>query len=251
MGSCIHLTLVGVFFFCPLLWAQDFQVPPLKSHVIDSAKVLPSNTESQLNKILSQVKSKTGIEMAILTVDTLGNVPIEVASIQVTDKWRLGTAKDDKGVLLLLAIKDRKLRLEVGQGLEGNLTDADSNRIIEQTMVPLLKNQDYVAAVLLGSYQALVTAAPDQDIKSFFEGVPVLQKQRPVGERRSARGLIVLLFWIVLIFTGGRSGFLPLLLLGGLGGGSRGGRGGFGGFGGGGGLGGGGGFSGGGASGGW
>ncbi len=248
------MSLIGIVFFCPMLWAQDFQVPTLKSHVNDYAKVLPAATERKLNAILAQVKSKAGIEMAILTVDTLDGVPIEMASIQVTDKWQLGTAKEDKGLLLFLAINDRKLRLEVGQGLEGNLTDAESNRIIEQTMVPLLKSQDYENAVLLGSYQALSRAAPDKDIKAIYDGVPVRKLRNSSNRERSPQRWIVLLFWIIVIFGGGRSGLLPLLLLGGMGGGFRGGRGGFGGGGfggGGGGLGGGGGFSGGGASGGW
>lgn len=229
-------------------WSQDFEVPPLKSHINDYGNVISKRAENQLNSILDQVKKKTNIELAVLTVETLNDVPIEMASIQVTDQWKLGTAEGDKGLLLMLAIKDRKLRIEVGQGLEGNLTDAESRRIIDHTMVPLLKSGDVTNAIFVGTYQMLERAAPEENIKSFYENIDERVLQKREGRKSSKGSLLVILIWIIIIFFGGRSGLLPLLLLGGMGGGGyRGGGGGFGG----GGLGGGGGFSGGGASGGW
>ncbi len=228
--------------------AQEFEVPSLKRHVNDYGGVLPRAMEQQLNAILAQVKQRTEIELAVLTVPSLNGVPIEMASIQVTDQWKLGTAKGDKGLLLMLAIKDRKIRIEVGQGLEGDLTDAESRRIIDQTMTPLLKSGDFNNAIMLATFQMLQTAAPNTDMKTFYEGVDERQLRRS-SQRRSGKGnLLVLLFWIFIFFIGGRSGMLPLLFLGGAMG--RGGYRGGGGFGGGG-FGGGGGFSGGGASGGW
>ncbi len=253
-----YLIRLLVFLAIPLSFSikalgQDFKVPALKSHINDYGNVIPKGAENQLNSILNEIKKKTNIELAVLTVETLNNVPIEMASIQVTDQWQLGSAKEDKGLLLMLAIKDRKLRIEVGQGLEGNLTDVESRRIIDHTMVPLLKSGDFTNAIFVGTYQMLERAAPEANIKAFYENIDERVLQKGKGRKSSRGSLLVILIWIIIIFFGGRSGFLPLLLLGGMGG--RGYRGGFGGGGGGGfgggGLGGGGGFSGGGASGGW
>ena len=241
-------TALIFFLFAATVAAQDFQVPQLKSHVNDYANVLPSGTERQLQSILSQVKAKTGVELVVLTVPSLYGLPIEQASIQVVDKWQLGTSKEDKGLLLFLSLQEKRLRIEVGQGLEGFLTDAHSKRIIDQTMVPLLKTGDYGSAILVGTFQMLERALPDQDISLFYENID--RKRLSPNSRSKGKGdlIVIILFFLFIIF-GGRSGLLPLLLLGGMGGGRGGGFGG-GGFGGGG-LGGGGGFSGGGASGGW
>lgn len=241
----------SIIIFAQGVGAQDFAVPPLRHHVNDYASILPAQTERQLNNTLTAVKDKTGIELVVLTVSSLDGVPIESASIKVVDQWKLGTAKEDKGLLLFVALKDRKIRIEVGQGLEGTLTDADSKRIIDQSMVPLMRSQNYSDAIVLATFQMLSTAAPETDFKPFYEGH--IQSQSLKKPSRKKSSWIIIVFWILLIFFGGRSGLLPLILLGGMGRGHYRGGGGFGGggFGGGGGLGGGGGFSGGGASGGW
>ncbi len=226
-----------------------FEAPPIRAHINDNANIIPRKVESALNSILAQVKSESGIEMAVLTLKTLQNVPIEVASIDIVDKWKLGEAQGDKGLLLLVSMKERKLRIEVGQGLEGELTDAESKRIIDQTMVPLLKSGDTGNAIYLGVYQILKTANPTGNYDNLFANAPSHKKRSRKG---SFIGNII---WILLFafFFAGRSGLLPLLFLGSGGFRGRGGFSGGGGFGGGGGSfgGGGGGFSGGGASGGW
>lgn len=239
--------LSGFLLTAMLASAQTFQVPNLKAHINDYSQVISNQTESQLNGILDRIKVDTGIEMAVLTVDSLGGLPIEMASIQVVDQWKLGTAREDKGLLLMLAIKDRKLRIEVGQGLEGTLTDADSSQIIDQFIVPLLKQNDIDGAVVAGTFEMLRRAAPDVNIEGYFDNTVVPQPRR----KKDWSGWIFLL-WVLLVVFGSRSGLFPLLFLGSMSGGGRYHGGGFGGGGfGGGGLGGGGGFSGGGASGGW
>lgn len=234
---CFHLALA------------EFKIPPLRSHVNDYAGILSRSTEDQLNEILSTVKQKTGIELAILTVESLGGLEIEQASIQVTDQWKLGTVKEDKGVLLMAAIQDRKLRIEVGQGLEGTLTDLRSRRIIDYSIVPLMKSGDYNAAFWVGSFKILEDADPNFDFKPYFDSTEMGREiRRPPRHSSSTVFLWIVLFIVIVLI-------LPRLPPGFGGGGYHGGRWGGGGFGGrggfGGGMGGGGGFSGGGASGGW
>ena len=250
-------------FFCALFaftvtiaHAQEkFEVPPLTGPVVDAAGAIDASREQAISNALRAIHQAGGSQINVLTVRSLHGLPIEQASIQVVDQWKLGGRKTDNGVLLMVAAEDRKLRIEVGQGLEGVLTDADSKRIIEESIVPLFRSGDMGGGILVGVYQIAKKTDPTIDITPYLEG----QAVRRVSERGHSRlgpGFIIFLIIVFLFFRmigGGRRrrGFYG----GGFGGGGWGGGGfgggGFGGGGGGGWGGGGGGFSGGGASGGW
>ena len=229
-------------------WAQGpFTVPPLTGPIVDAANLLSPRNEQSLTQVLRKLRDQGGSQLVVLTVDQLYGLPIEQASIQVTDAWKLGSATKDDGVLLLVAAKDRAVRIEVGQGLEGQLTDAHARRIIDQIIIPYFKSGDYDAGLLAGVTAILQHTDPNF---RFDETVPV-----PRERKRS--GSFWALFVIFVIFT------LLQKFFGGGPGGRFGGGGGYrrsnsvywggggGGFSGGGFSGGGGGFSGGGASGRW
>ena len=227
--------------------AEGFVVPALKAPVNDYAKIIPSRTEAQLNQALRALKKSGGSQISILTIENLGGSSIEQASIQVTDQWKLGGESLDNGVLLLIALKEKKIRIEVGQGLEGLLTDAHSKRIIDESMVPMIRSGDFPGAVMLGSYQVAQKANPSLEVDRFFSSTS--RPWKSGSKRRKGTSLLSLIIYglIIIFFLATGRGGLLLVLLGssmGRGGGFRS-RGG-GGFGGGGG-----GFSGGGASGGW
>ena len=229
--------------FVPQVVGAKFKVPPIKNHVNDYASVIDRSTEAEINKLLAAVKTQSTVEMAVLTVNSLEGESIEQASIKVADKWQLGTAKEDKGLLLFLAIDDRQLRLEVGQGLEGDIPDAYAKRIVDDVMVPLLKRGQTSDAVLVGVYQSIKLAAPDFTIEKHLKNPGSYrdpQKKSSVFSR-----IFTIVFWLLLIFLF-RNNPLALLFL--MSGSSRS-RGS--GWSGGGSFGGGGGFSGGGASGRW
>ena len=238
--------------------ARAFEVPPLTGPVVDRAGLLSASAEQQIGDALRRLRDAggagKGVQIAVLTVPGLDGAPIEQASIQVVDAWQLGTASGDNGVLLMVARDDRKIRIEVGQGLEGDLPDAHAKRIIDESMVPLFAAGNAEQGILVGVFQIAQRTNPDLDVESFFAG----GERDWHSSRRPSRGipaLIPILFLLFLLFAGRRAGggFLGGLLggmvLGGLAGRGHGG----GGFGGGGSgfRGGGGGFSGGGASGGW
>lgn len=214
--------------------------------------MLSRSTEAQLGQAIRQIQSKGGPQIAVLTIPDLSGGTIEQASIAVTDKWKLGTKNKDNGVLLLIAKKERQVRIEVGQGLEGSLTDAYSKRIVDEAMVPLFRSGSVDQGVLLGVAQIVQKTNPDLDVAKLFGGTSNRWKQRQ-RRRPGLASLFPLLLFFLLVFVlprgrhrGSGVGYLLTgMLLGGMGGG-RGGSGGFGGFGGGGG-----GFSGGGASGSW
>jgi uncharacterized protein len=227
--------------------AAEFKVPALTGPVVDEADVLNQRTELALTQALRALHDKGGSQINVLTVSSLDDTPIEQASIRIVEQWKLGGRKNDNGVLLLFAVKDRKLRIEVGQGLEGQLTDADSKRIIDQGIVPLLKSGDYDSAAVVGTFQIAQKTDPDFDLTPYLEGKARVgsrtQRHSPNGIPLRG-GVIMVILLLFFILGGGSRGRRGLY-----GGGGWGGRG----FGGGGGSwgGGGGGFSGGGASGDW
>jgi uncharacterized protein len=234
--------------------AAEFEVPALRSAVTDRAGILSQTTREHLESALQQLLRVGGTQLAVLTLPDLAGLTIEQASIRVVDEWKLGGKQADNGVLLLVARDERKIRIEVGQGLEGTLTDAYSKRIIDEGITPLFRQGDMNGGVVVGVYQIARLTNPDVDLRPYLEG------QLRQGGSRSRREVSPwsTLFGVLLLLAvfSTRMGFLPFLLMGGLGGSRR--RGGMGGFGGGlggGGFGGfsggGGGFSGGGASGGW
>jgi uncharacterized protein len=232
--------------------AAEFEVPALRSAVTDQAGILSPATRQQLESALRQIQRVGGTQLAVLTVPDLAGLTIEQASIRVVDAWKLGSKKADKGVLLLVARDERKVRIEVGQGLEGALTDAYSKRIIDETITPLFKQDDMDGGVIMGVFQIARTTNPDVDLRPFLEGQ--LRERRSGRTRSPWQSLFGILLMVAIFST--RRGMLPMMFLGGMAmggyagrrshGGFGGGGGGFGGFGGGGG-----GFSGGGASGGW
>jgi uncharacterized protein len=225
-------------------------VPRLSSPVVDNAGLLSAKVKVALADALVQVKRQTGNEIAVLTVKSLEGESIDGYSMKVSDQWKLGSKNKDNGVLFLISLDDRKLRIEVGQGLEGKIPDITAGRIIREVKT-YFKRGDYKSGIIVGVSKIAQKS-----------GAKLTNTPR-VRNRRSSRGGGTLIFLVIMVLSmlfgrggrggGGGRGLLTGMLLGSmLGGRSSGGFGGSsGGFSSGGGFGGGGGFSGGGASGGW
>ncbi|PFG09530.1 MULTISPECIES: TPM domain-containing protein [unclassified Marinobacter] len=223
--------------------------PELSGRVVDKAEILSPSTESQITQMLQAHEQGTTEQVVVVTVPDLQGYAIEDYGYQLGRHWGIGQKGDDNGALLIIAEQERKIRIEVGYGLEGRLTDATSATIINQIITPAFKQGRFEQGVLDGA------AAMVQVLGG--EPLAVPDQTPGVGQEKPELSLVSLLFLIimaVIYFVGGgrgRGGRSGAALLGGaLLGASMGGRGG-GGFGGGGFGGGGGGFGGGGASGGW
>jgi len=149
-------------------------VPFLTGRVVDDAEILSSATRDRLTAVLKAHEHATGDQIAVLTVPTIGGESIEEYAVKVVESWKLGQKGKDNGVLLVIAPKDRKLRIEVGYGLEGTLTDAAASRIIRNVITPRFKTGDYDAGVsegvdaivgVLTGQPAAETTAPAADAK--------------------------------------------------------------------------------------
>jgi uncharacterized protein len=255
----LRLHFLPVLLACLAITLPSFalQVPPLEGRINDRAALLSPAIKQRLTERLVAYENATGHQLAVLTIPSLEGDPIEDFSIRVVESWKLGKKSKDDGILVLVVYKDRKMRIEVGYGLEGELPDAAAGRIVRDVMVPRFRSGDYeggiaaaVDAVIQKTGGQAATSATPSDAPR--NGTPA----RPLGLLgRILSGLfklaffgifgfIFLIVWLLNRLGGRRSGGM-FFSGGGYGGGSGGG------FGGGGFSGGGGGFGGGGASGGW
>ena len=221
------------------VWAQSTpEFPELTGRVVDRAEMLPPQVEARLSQMLQAHEQASTEQVVVVTVPNLQGYPIEDYGYQLGRHWGIGQEGEDNGALLIVAEEERKIRIEVGYGLEGRLTDADSSVIINRIITPAFRQGDFQSGIVNGA------AAMIQVLGG--EPMAAPQSQQPVALQEKPKAGMVALFFIIMMAVvffigsrGGRGGRGGAALLGG------------GGFGGGGFGGGGGGFGGGGASGGW
>jgi uncharacterized protein len=130
--------------------AADVAVPPLSGRVVDQTGTLSAGDISALTKTLKNLETRKGSQVAVLIVPTTAPETIEQYSIRVAEAWKIGRKKIDDGALLVVAKNDHKLRIEVGYGLEGALTDVTASRIIDEIIVPKFRNGDFAAGISAG-----------------------------------------------------------------------------------------------------
>ena len=233
--------------------ASALEVPKLTGYVNDEAGMISPSTQQALTQMLKSFEQSDSTQIAILTIPTLDGESLEAFSMKVAETWKIGQEGKDNGAILLVSKADRKIRIEVGYGLEGRLTDIQAGSIIDNVITPEFKAGNFDQGFLSGA-EAMIQA-----VRGEYTAPPPRQGQGGSGRGLGLFPVIVMLiiFFSIFgrVFSGRRSrgsgmGWLLLGMF--LGGGPRGGGGfGGGGFGGGGFSGGGGGFGGGGASGGW
>jgi uncharacterized protein len=131
------------------LFALD--VPALKGHVNDYAGMFKPATVSVLENELADFENKESTQIVVLTVPSLQGEVLEEFSMKVAEKWRLGQKKLDNGVILFISKEDRKIRIEVGYGLEGRLTDLYAGRIIDNNIKPAFKAGQYDEGILVAA----------------------------------------------------------------------------------------------------
>ena len=142
-------------FFLPISLFAEVYIPKQTAWVMDSANIIDKNTKSELNSYLESVNRQTGVQIAVFTVKSLEkvagtNAPIEDYASDVFEKWGLGQKKEDNGVLLLVCLDEKKVRIEVGYGLEGVLTDTKCGLINRNFIAPDFKKFNYSEGIKTG-----------------------------------------------------------------------------------------------------
>jgi uncharacterized protein len=233
-------TLVFVSLLSISVYAQKFPKPV--GFVNDFAGVLDEGSKQRITAISSALKEKTGAEIAVVTVDTIApSESVEDYSVELASRWGIGKKGEDTGVLILLAMQERKIRIEVGYGLEGIIPDGLAGEIIDKSILPSLRAGRYGEGMLRGveAVSGIIAKKYNVDLGSYN----LSESRKYSSERRGAATSLIVFIIIAFLFGGGRF-FLPLLFLGsmsrrgfyggGFGSGSGFGGGGFSGFGGGG-----------------
>lgn len=216
LAARCSLLLLAVLLGAAQPLRAELAVPPLTQHVTDSAGLLTPTERDELERQLTAFEQRKGAQLAVLTVETTADEPIESYALRVAEVWKLGRKKVDDGALLLIAAKDRRLRIEVGYGLEGVLNDATSKRIIDEVITPYFKAGQFGAGISAGVARMI----------SVIDGEPLPPPAaRPAADNVDPYllGLILAFFMAAMVrgrsggraLTGGAlSGGLTLLLTG-------------------------------------
>ncbi|MEG3181735.1 TPM domain-containing protein [Sphingomonas sp. LT1P40] len=135
----------------PVAPAQAKQLPALTGRVVDNADLLSANREALLTWALAETERNTKHQFVVVTVPTLGGRAIEAFGLALGNHWGIGRKGYDDGVLLIVAPNERKVRIEVGCGLEKTLTNAEASVIIEKTILPRIRAGNMAGGILAGS----------------------------------------------------------------------------------------------------
>jgi uncharacterized protein len=231
--------LATVLIVCLAGAVLAFNFPPLSARVVDQAGVLTAQSHSDLEAKLKNLEDKSGIQLVVATVKSLEGSDVETYANQLFRYWKLGEAKKNKGVLLLVAPSEHKVRIEVGYGLEGMLTDALSSVIISSAIVPRFKAGDFAGGIERGVDGIISVLSGDTADWQPRPSVRANETSPLSDELLSVLFVLILIFIVWSFFRGGgggsagrlagRSGGVIILPTGGWGGGFGRGGGGFGG----------------------
>lgn len=162
-GSRIASLALVASLLAPAAVGAQIEVPYLTGRVNDYAGILSPDAEGRLESRLEALENSHGAQVVVLTVPTLDGEPIEDFGIRVGEAWKIGRGEVDDGVILIVASQDRRMRIEVGYGLEANIPDAYARRILDNILTPRFRAGDFDGGVEAG-VEALVTLVEGGDL---------------------------------------------------------------------------------------
>jgi uncharacterized protein len=185
--------LAGLLAVLLASFAFAFTFPALTGRVVDDAGIMTAESRSDVEAKLKNLEDKSGIQLVVATVKSLQGGDIETFANQLFRTWKLGEAKKNNGVLLLVAPAEHKVRIEVGYGLEGTLTDALSSVIISSAIVPRFKTNDYSGGIERGVDGIISVLSGDT---ADWQPKPQVRRDDPAGIFAK---LFPILFFIAII----------------------------------------------------
>lgn len=177
--------------FATAALAQSLTFPELTGRVVDEAGILDADTRTRLEKLSADLEAKTTDQLVIVTLKSLQGTSIEDYGYQLGRKWQIGQKDKNNGVLLIVAPNDKRVRIEVGYGLEPTLTDAIASVIIQNSILPRFRAGDFAGGVRRGAEDIVQVIAGDAK-----------EIQERAAQRQHARGLsaaemMIVAFWII------------------------------------------------------
>jgi len=167
------------------------------SYVVDEAGIIDDSIEKKLAGHLQELEQKTGSQMIVLTVPTTGGIPIEMYALDIAEKWKLGQKDRDNGLLMVIAVNDRRYRIEVGYGLESIIPDSLAGTVARKYLVPRFQAGDYSTGIYETAVVIMGTIAKDQGVE--LTGMPALQSSTSPAKRSPFGSLLSFLFFIFVI----------------------------------------------------
>lgn len=189
-----------IWLFCSTQ-SLALEPPPLQGRVNDLAGLLSPGVRAQLEQQLQELEKSDSTQVVILTVPSLEGDSLEEFSIRVAEKWRIGQQRVDNGVILLVSKAEHKIRIEVGRGLEGKLTDLISGRIIRSDIAPKFKNNDFDGGIAAGVNS--ITAVVRGEYKA-----PVQQKLKHGGKSAPPVYALLVFLAVAVVFASSFSRYL-------------------------------------------
>jgi len=159
----LAVLLLAIGIGLPLAAQSASDLPALEGRVNDFAGLLDVSQKSILDKMLADFEAAKGSQVVVAIIPTTGDYVIEEYAIELAEAWKIGRKDVDDGVILVVAVNDRKLRIEVGYGLEGVLTDALCKRIIENVIVPQFRSGDYFGGIKAG-LEVILSAVQGEEL---------------------------------------------------------------------------------------
>lgn len=188
---CALLIVIAWFALTSAALAQSLTFPELTGRVVDEAGILDADTRQELEKLSADLEAKTTDQLVTVTLKSLRGTSIEDYGYQLGRKWQIGQKDKDNGVLLIVAPNDRRVRIEVGYGLEPTLTDAISSVIVQGSILPRFRAGDFAGGVRRGA----------EDIAQVLSGdaPEILERaaRRPAAQGLSAAEMMIAAFWII------------------------------------------------------
>ena len=207
-----RLAIVLMVLMCTIATAFTLTLPALSGRIVDQANIIPPATRSVIEQKLADLEAKSGIQLVVATVASLEGQEIEPYANELFRNWKLGEKTKNNGVLLLVAPKERRVRIEVGYGLEGTLTDALTKVIITNAITPRFKADDFGSGISRGVEDIITVLTTDA---SEWQQRPSLRlDNQPIRDPSNwllIAGMIVLVT-LLIVSPGFRWFFLGMVL---------------------------------------
>lgn len=214
--SCITL------FICVCAWGQEAQLPSRpQGYVNDYANIIDYSDEQAITRLASELESKTTAQLAVVTMASTAPETIEGYAVRLFEKWGIGQREKNNGILLLVAYRDRKMRIETGYGLEGALPDVICHKIITDIMTPNFKSGMFSKGIREGASAIVSLTAKEYDVDITGQETAVYERmhRQPTVFERILNFIFTLM--ILMFFISMRTGLLGWFFMGSLLGGRR------------------------------